>query len=53
MGMRSRLTKDRRNRDVAPIACSKCGLPGGTLLKVDDHYEHQNKAKCMLLRRDK
>ena len=38
-----------------PILCSKCGLSGGTLVKVADHYEHQDKEKCriMQLRGDK
>ena len=25
---------------VRLIVCSKCKQPGGTLRKVDDHYEH-------------
>lgn len=32
-----------------PITCQKCGLSGGTLVKVGDHYEHQDKAKCKIL----
>lgn len=30
------------------IICSKCGIPGGTLIKVDDHYQHQDTAICKL-----
>jgi len=36
------------------ITCSKCGVGGGTLLKIGEgkntHYEHQNKAKCQLMK---
>ena len=28
------------------IVCSKCGLSGGTLVKVGDLYECQDKEKC-------
>ncbi len=31
------------------VVCSKCNKPGGTLLKIDDHYEHQNKTLCKML----
>ena len=31
-----------------PIVCSKCGKPGGTQIRVGDHYEHQDTAKCGL-----
>lgn len=31
------------------ITCSKCGCIGGTFLKIDDHYEHQDKDACKLL----
>jgi len=31
------------------IICSKCGKSGGALLKVGDHYEHLDKAKCRIL----
>lgn len=43
------LTRDRKKIDYKPIACSKCGLAGGTLVKVDDRYEHQDRAKCRML----
>lgn len=48
--MTSALARDRKKLDTpSPIACSKCGLSGGTLVKIDDHYEHQDKEKCRLL----
>ena len=31
------------------IVCSKCGLGGGTMVKVGDHYEHQDQEKCRIL----
>ena len=32
------------------ITCSKCGLSGGTLVRVgEDTYECQDKAKCRML----
>ncbi len=31
-----------------PIRCFKCGKYGGTLLKIDDHYEHQNRELCRI-----
>jgi len=37
------------------ITCSKCGVGGGTLLKIGEgkntHYEHQDKTKCQLMAR--
>ncbi len=43
------LTRDKRkllNRN--PIKCSKCGLPGGTLVKVGDLYECKDTEKCAI-----
>jgi len=31
------------------ICCAKCGLPGGTLIKQDDVYIHQDRVACGLL----
>ena len=31
------------------ITCYKCGLPGGTLVKIDDKYCHQDEKKCLTL----
>jgi len=31
------------------VCCSKCGLPGGTLVKIDDHYEHQDNRVCRIM----
>ena len=31
------------------VLCSKCGLSGGTMVKIDDHYEHQDKDKCGIM----
>lgn len=42
--------KNYRLANTKPILCSKCGKPGGTLVKVDDHYEHQDKRKCRIMR---
>ena len=33
--------RDRKVERGAPLVCSRCGVAGGTLVKVDDHYEHQ------------
>ena len=44
------LTRDRKKEVIRYLTCSKCGLSGGTLVRVnDDHYEHQDKAKCRML----
>lgn len=43
------LARDRKTMYAIPIKCSKCDASGGTLLKVDDHYEHQNKADCRIM----
>jgi len=33
-----------------PIVCSKCGLPGGTMVKDGkDGYCHQDEVKCKML----
>lgn len=31
------------------ILCSKCKTPGGTLIKVGDYYEHQDKKRCRVM----
>ena len=31
------------------VVCSKCGLGGGTLVKVGDSYQHQDQAMCRLM----
>ena len=31
------------------ITCSKCSLSGGTLVKIDDNYQHQNTTMCRIL----
>jgi len=33
-----------------PIVCARCGLAGGTLVKVDDKHVHQDETKCRILR---
>lgn len=43
------LTRDRKKMYDYPIKCSKCGASGGTMEKVKDHYEHQDKAKCRII----
>ena len=44
-------TRNRRYRpDHKPIPCYRCGNIGGTLVKVDDQYEHQDKDMCSLLK---
>lgn len=43
------LARDRGKMYAYPIKCSKCDATGGTLLKVDDHYEHQDQAKCRIM----
>lgn len=41
------LARDRRKLLFRnPIKCRKCGLSGGTLVKVGDLYECQDKEKC-------
>jgi len=32
-----------------PIKCTKCGSTGGTLVKVDNHYEHMDKELCKIM----
>jgi len=32
-----------------PIVCARCGLAGGTLVKVDDKHVHQDETKCRIL----
>ena len=45
------LARDRKTTYANPIICSECGCSGGTLIKVgENHYVHQNKDKCMILR---
>ena len=29
-----------------PIPCHKCGVVGHTLVKINDHYVHQNQELC-------
>jgi len=41
--------KAKRLNLAKPIVCSKCGVAGGTLVKVDDNYVHQDTTKCRLL----
>lgn len=41
--------RDKHKQGGQPILCSNCGMSGGTLVKVDDHYQHQDIAKCRLL----
>ena len=38
------------NRKIigAPIKCSKCGATGATMVKIDDHYECQDKRRCLI-----
>ena len=38
------------NRKItgAPIKCARCGATGTTLVKVDDHYECQDKKSCLI-----
>jgi len=43
------LTRDRKKETIQYLTCSKCGLGGGTLVKVEDNYEHQDKEKCQML----
>ena len=49
------LSRDRKKIDYKPIKCSRCHTSGGTLVKVSDHYEHQNQELCgvMQLRRER
>jgi len=46
-----RLTRDRKKKQYLDkfIRCSRCGLPGGTLVKEGDHYRHQDAETCRLL----
>lgn len=39
----------KHSPEVRYIICSKCGLSGGTLVKVDDRYECQDKEKCRIM----
>ena len=41
--------RDKKRETGKPIVCSRCGVPGGTLVKIDDHYEHQDRRTCLLL----
>jgi len=41
--------KAKRLNQATPIACGKCGVAGGTLVKVGDSYVHQDTSKCRLL----
>lgn len=41
--------RDRHKHTGTLITCSECGTGGGTLVKVDDHYEHQDKATCRMM----
>jgi len=43
------LTRDRKKMLTKPIVCSKCGTSGGTLHKVDDHYECSDTGKCKVM----
>lgn len=41
--------KAKRLNQATPISCSKCGVAGGTLVKDDGGYVHQDTSKCRLL----
>lgn len=43
------LSRDRRKMVITPTKCRRCGLSGGTMVKIGDHYEHQDKDKCRLM----
>jgi len=43
------LSRDLKRIYTYPIKCSKCGITGGTMVKVDDHYEHKNKEQCRIM----
>ena len=37
-------------RHGEPIKCIECGYSGGTLVKVEGGYKHQDTRKCALLK---
>lgn len=41
--------KAKRLNQANPIICSRCGVSGGTLVKADGGYVHQDTNKCRLL----
>lgn len=43
--------RDRLWRQGTSVLCTKCQCSGYTLVKISNHYEHENKTICEFKRR--